>query len=134
VTIVRHLPATAVALGFIDRINRGDLEGLVSMMAADHRLEVFDEPPVVGRAANAKAWQGYLNAFPRYVIYPRRIAAAGDVVAILGHTTGSHLGLPDSAERELLLIWLAYVQDGVVDRWCLIEDSPSSRKRFGLDG
>ena len=76
-TIVRHLPATAVALGFIDRINRGDLEGLVSMMAADHRLEVFDEPPVVGRAANAKAWQGYLNAFPRYVIYPRRIAAAG---------------------------------------------------------
>ena len=129
----RQLPATAVALGFVDRINRGDLEGLVAMMSEDHRLEVFDEEPVVGRAANASAWRGYMTAFPLYVIYPRRINADGDVVAILGHTTGSHLGLPDSEERELLLIWLAYVRDGAVERWCLIGDTPSNRKQFGLN-
>jgi hypothetical protein len=103
------------------------------MMSEDHRLEVFDEEPVVGRAANASAWRGYMTAFPRYVIYPRRINADGDVVTILGHTTGSHFGLPDSEERELLLIWLAYVRDGAVERWCLIGDTPSNRKQFGFE-
>jgi hypothetical protein len=129
----RALPSTAVALGFADRINRGDLQGLGAMMTANHRLEVFDEKPVIGRAANIAAWQGYLTAFPRYVIYPHRINAADDVVAILGHTTGSHLGLPDAEEQKLLLIWLAHIKDGAVERWCLIEDTPAHRQRFGLD-
>lgn len=131
---MRRLPPIAVALGFVDRINRGDLDGLVEMMSEDHRLEVFDEQPVVGRDANKSAWRGYMTAYPRYVIHPRRINANGDVVAILGHTTGSHLGLPDSEEQELLLIWLAYVRDGMVERWCLIGDSASNRRQFGLDG
>jgi ketosteroid isomerase-like protein len=130
----RKLPPTAIALEFVDRINRGDLEGLVAMMSEDHRLEVFDEEPVVGRAANASAWRGYMTAFPLYVIYPRRINANGEVVAILGHTTGSHLDIPESEERELLLIWLAYVRDGAVERWRLIGDSPANRKQFGLNG
>jgi len=56
------------------------------------------------------------------------------VVAILGHTTGSHLGLPDAGERELTLIWLAFVRGGTVDRWQLIEGSSSNRRQSGLDG
>ena len=130
---MKQLPPPAVALGFIDCINRGDLEGLVMLMAEDHRLEVFDEAPLVGRVANASAWRGYMSSYPRYVIYPHQIAAAGDVVAILGHTTGSHLGLTDAEEQELLLIWLAYVRDGVVERWRLIENTPANRRQFGLD-
>ena len=51
----RKLPPTAVVLGFVDCINRGDLDGLVAMMSEDHRLEVFDEEPVVGRQGNAVA-------------------------------------------------------------------------------
>lgn len=128
----RKLPPTAVVLGFVDCINRGDLDGLVAMMSEDHRLEVFDEEPVVGRQGNAVAWQGYMTAFPRYVIYPRRINANGTIVAILGHTTGSHLGLPDAEERERTLIWLAHVRHLAVERWRLIEDSISIRRKFGL--
>jgi hypothetical protein len=130
----KNLPPTTVALAFVDHINRGNLDGLIAMMSEDHRLEVFDEQPVVGREANAAAWRSYMAAFPRYLIYPRRINATGAVVAILGHTTGSHLGLPDAEERELPLIWLAYVRNGTVERWQLIEDSPSNRQQFGLDG
>jgi hypothetical protein len=130
---MRQLPPTAVALGFVDCINRGDIEDLVAMMTEDHRLEVFGEGPLVGRDVNASAWRNYMTAFPLYVIYPHRINSDGNVVAILGHTTGSHLGLPDSEERELLLIWLAYIRDGAVERWRLIEDTPSNRKQFGLD-
>jgi hypothetical protein len=129
-----NLPPTAVALAFVDHINRGNLNGLVAMMSEGHRLEVFDEEPVIGREANAAAWRRYMAAFPRYQIYLRRINATGAVVAILGHTTGSHLGLPDAEEREFTLLWLAYVRKGTVERWQLIEDSPSNRQQFGLDG
>jgi cytochrome c len=131
--MTRNLPPAAVALGFVDRINRGDVEGLVAMMSEGHRLEIFDEKPVIGREANMSAWRSYMTAFPRYIIYPRRISTMDNVVGILGHTTGSHLGLPDSEEQELLLIWLAYVKDGAVERWCLIEDTPVNRERFRLD-
>ncbi len=130
----RRLPPTAIAIGFVDCINRGDLDRLVAMMSEDHRLEVFDEEPVIGRQANAAAWRRYIDAFPEYVIYPRRIAADDAVVAILGHTTGSHLGLPDSEERERTLIWLAHVRDGLVERWRLIDDSAANRRRGGLEG
>lgn len=62
-------------------------------MTADHTQQVFDEDPLVGRENNIEAWRGYFAAFPRYVIYPRGIAVSGDVVAVQGHTTGSHLEL-----------------------------------------
>jgi len=128
----KRLPPTAVAIGFVDCINRGDLEGLIAMMSGDHRLEVFNEEPVIGRSANASAWRSYMTASPQYVIYPHHISDDGDVVAILGHTTGSHLGLPDAEERELLLIWLAFVKEGAIERWCLVEDTPANRGKFGL--
>jgi ketosteroid isomerase-like protein len=126
-------PPIAVAITFVDCINRGDVDGLAALMTADHALRVFAEPPLVGRAANVAAWRGYAETFPDYVIAPRRISVRGDVVAILGHTTGSHLGLPDAQERQLTLIWLARIVDELVCEWTLIEDTPDNRLAFGLD-
>jgi hypothetical protein len=102
-------------------------------MSGDHRLEAFDENPVVGRDTNTNAWRGYFEAFPRYVIHPQRIAERGDMVAVLGHTTGSHLGLPDEEERKLTLIWIVDTANGAVTRWKLVEDNPPNRSTYGLD-
>lgn len=129
----RALPPVALTISFIDCINRGDLDGLGRLMSPDHRLEVLDESPVVGRETNIRAWRGYFEGFRNYVIYPRRISEQADTVAVLGHTTGSHLGLPDSDERRLTLIWLSHVADGAVKTWRLIEDTPENRRKFGLD-
>lgn len=126
-------PPVAVAIRFIDCINRGDLVGLTALMTDDHRLEVFDEPPVSGRDANRVAWRGYIEAFPNYVIHPILISQTGNVVAVLGSTTGSHLGLPDDEERRRTLIWLAHVRDDLVERWMLVGDSPENRASFQLD-
>ena len=91
------LAAAAVALAFVDCINRRDLDGLTALMSADHRLEVFDEDPLVGRNANVDAWRGYFGAFPEYLIYAREISERDGVVAILGNhdydydpTRGAH--------------------------------------------
>jgi hypothetical protein len=132
--VTKPRPPVALAVSFIDCINRCDLAALSDLLSTDHRLEVFDEEPLIGKQANTVAWSGYFENFPRYVIEPRQIAQRGGSVAILGHTTGSHLGLRDEDERELTLIWLVDTGDGYVTRWKLIEDNPENRGAWGLGG
>jgi hypothetical protein len=128
------LPPLPLTLAFIDNINHGDLPGLASLMSADHRLQVFDEAPLAGRDENERAWASYFAAFPSYVIYPHRIAESPDgVVAVLGHTTGSHLGLADDEESRMTLIWVAECRGGAIGGWTLVEDTPLNRDRYGLD-
>ena len=126
------LPPVAAVVSFIDAINRGDIDRLSELMADGHHLDVFDEVSLVGRDANVAAWRRYAEAFPRYVIYPKQIAARDGVVAVLGHTTGSHLGFADEVEMALRLIWCAEVVDGRLMYWQLVEDTPEMRDSCGL--
>ncbi len=125
-------PAVPTAISFVDCINRRDVDGLARLMTEQHRLEVFDATPVAGREANVRAWRGYFDAYPRYLIWPRHVAGWGEGAAILGHTTGSHLRLPDDRERAITLIWVAHAKGGALDRWRLIEDTAENRVRYGL--
>jgi hypothetical protein len=127
------LPPVPLTVALVNYINHGDLPGLVSLMSADHRLRVLDEAPLVGRDENERAWAGYFDAFASYVIYPHRIAEnPHGIVAVLGHTTGSHLGLADDEESRLTLIWVAECLSGATSGWTLIEDTPLNRERYGL--
>jgi hypothetical protein len=128
----RSLAPVPTVISFIDCINRGDLDGLGRLMAEDHRLQVLDEKPLIGRSANIEAWRGYFDSFPHYVIYPHVIVDEVFGVAVLGHTTGSHLGLPDDAEAKILVIWQAYVAGGFLRSWSVIEDTPEARAQVGL--
>jgi hypothetical protein len=125
-------PPLAVGLSFIDRINHTDLDGLLALMTDDHALQVLDKPPVAGNEGLRAAWQGYFTAFPDYVVYPERITQQGERVAVLGYTTGSHLGLPDEEESRIPVIWTAEVRDGLLSRWSIVEDSPVAREELGL--
>ena len=102
-------------------------------MTDDHALQVFDEPPLVGRKANTDAWHRYIESYPDYIIHPHCISADDGTIAILGHTTGSHLDLPDADESRLTLIWVAEVVDAAVRSWTLIDDDPDNRRGIRLD-
>jgi hypothetical protein len=119
-------------LSFVDCINRADLDGLGTLMSDDHRLVVLVEPPVVGRDANIDAWRGYFSSFPQYIVYPRHIASDGSRVAVLGATTGSHLGLPDEEELQLGVMSFADVAGGVLSPWQVVDDTPEARRRYGV--
>jgi hypothetical protein len=67
------LPAVAAVISFIDAINRGDVERLGELMTEEHHLDVFDEAPLRGKAANVDVWHGYASAFPTYVISPHEL-------------------------------------------------------------
>jgi hypothetical protein len=115
------LPPEAVVVSFVDRINRGDPDGLAGLMTDDHRLQILDEDPVDGREANVAAWRGYFSAYPEYVIYPRELFADGGRVMLVGTTTGSHLGLPDAEEREHTVVWIADVVEGALSLWRIVD-------------
>ena len=85
-----------------------------------------------GPTRNRDAWRGYFDAFPDYVIAPEQLAETGTRVAVLGHTTGSHLGLSDDEEQVQTLIWLVDIVDGQVAAWRLVEDTPTARDLYGL--
>ena len=80
-------------------------------MTHEHTLQVFDEPPLVGKAANIEAWSGYASSFPDYVIYPHQISEGRRPGGIHRAHHGSHLGLTDE-EQNLTVIWVAHV-----DHW-----------------
>jgi hypothetical protein len=128
------LPPVAAVIGFIDAINQGDVDRLVALMSPGHRLQVLQEPPVTGREPNRDAWNGYVTAFPDYVIYPDHLVHHDDDVVVLGSTTGSHLGLADEDERQLKVIWRATVHDGLLTLWQVLEDTPEQRALLGLTG
>ena len=119
-------------MSFIDCINRGDIDGLASLMDERHTLVVLDEEPLVGRETNIDAWKGYFSAYPNYVIYPQHIAASGPRVAIIGATTGSHLGLDDDEEAKLTVIWTAEVAAGLLLEWRIVGDTPEARTNLGF--
>ena len=131
---VPRLPAPPVAavVSFIDAINRGDLRRLTELMDPHHALVVLAEEPLIGREANAEAWNGYFTSFPDYVIYPRHVVFDGTDVAVLGTTTGSHLGLPDDEESRLTVIWTAKVSEGLLTEWRIRDDSAGARIALGL--
>ena len=127
---MKTLPPVAAVLSFVDAINRGDVTRRAELMADDHELHVFSEARVIGRQANLAAWRGYCDSFPDYIIYPRVITESSGEVSVLGHTTGSHLGLPDSQERNLTLIWRARVANGRLLNWTLVEDNAANRQAY----
>jgi hypothetical protein len=94
------LPPLAATVSLIDCINRGDLNALAALMHPGHRLEVLGKP-CRRPGCRGLCLGSILRRFPRYVIYPKRLAEAGRWVAVLGTTTGSHLDLPADAERQL---------------------------------
>jgi hypothetical protein len=123
----------AAVMKFIDCINRGDIDGLDALITDQHTLHVFNETPLIGRSAIIEAWRSYVSSFPDYVIHPHEFSEANEGVAVLGHTTGSHLGLPDHEERQITLIWFARVEHGRLRLWRLLDDTYHHRREFGFD-
>ncbi len=58
------LPPVAAVIGFIDAINRGDVDRLVALMSPGHRLQVLQEPPLTGRAGYPAASSAKCAASP----------------------------------------------------------------------
>jgi hypothetical protein len=124
-----------VALRFVERINRRDLDGLTELMTPAHRFVDLAGDVDVGRERMQQGWAEYFRLCPDYMIHISRISVQGNVVALAGRTTGSHLGLPRAEEfHDEPVIWLARIDGDRISEWCLIHDTPETRSVWGLGG
>lgn len=127
------MPVTPLSIvrDWIERINQGDLIGLVELMSDDHKFYVEGERPTQGRVAMEKAWRAYFAMYPDYRIYEDEQYERGEYVFIIGHTSGSHVPREQEGIRSSV-IWKARVCDGRISEWIICPATPENRKRFGL--
>ncbi len=126
--------ALGTTLLFIESINRHDEEMLHNLLAQEHELVDPTGNLETDIESIENAWKTYLESYPDYHLYIRRIFQNGDIIYLVGHTTGSHLNLPDAEEfHSEGVIWISQVKDGKVARWQLQNDSPEAIKRLDLD-
>jgi len=97
----------------------------------NHALQAFDEEPLSAASRTSRRGAAPSPRFPT-TSSTRGASVPGDVAAVQGHTTGSHLALPDEEEFAQSLIRLAAIADGAVRRWRLVEDTAALRREHGL--
>jgi hypothetical protein len=124
-------PEVATVLSFIDCINRGDVDGIDALIADQHTMQMFNEPPEVGRVSVIEAWRDYLEAFPHFTIHPHSYTVHRGV-AVLGHVTGSHVPFNSQQPQHVTIIWSAQVECRRIVSWRLHHDTPRHRMEFGF--
>lgn len=81
---LRFRPVAAV-IGFIDAINRGDVDRPVALMSADHRLQVLRELPVTGREAKPRRVERVDDGVPGLCHLPGSPRALGEPINLANH-------------------------------------------------
>lgn len=125
-----------VALDYIEKINAGDVDGLVSLMSEHHR---FIDPlgqVVRGRQDMRQGWIEYYKMFPNYHIDVQRVVEGTDTVGIFGTASATFSGNPDASEAErswkIPTAWRAVVKDGLVLEWQVYTDNEPVWKILGI--
>jgi ketosteroid isomerase-like protein len=127
--------ALDVVLGFVEAINRHDVDGLVALMTEDHCFVDGLGQKVRGRERMEKGWVGYFGRFPDYSIKLDQTLSRGNVVALFGTAQGTHSvngNLPPENHWEIPAAWKAVVHRGRVSEWRVYADNEPVWKIVGV--
>ncbi len=115
------------ALLFNECINKKNIEGLISLMADDHKLVCHGETGAEGKEANRQAWTSFFKNYPDYLNHISRIESKADFVVMIGH---SECNTEKSLNGKAL--WSAEVKNDKVAEWQVYEDTGENRNNLGL--
>lgn len=143
---VRDAGPEAVALDFVDRINRRDPDLLAEAMTADREFVDTEGNTLVGREVMRAAWVAYFRLFPDYSIHISGVMARGRLVVLHGHSCGALSAEgraelagrdgnpPPDDELQAPAIWAALVRENAVAQWRVYNDTEAIRARLGVRG
>lgn len=127
--------AVAVALEFVNRINRHDVGGLAAIMSEDHRFIDGLGQAVDGRERMEKGWLGYFSWFPDYRIKVDDILSNGNVVALFGTAEGTFSvngKLAAENHWKIPAAWKAVIRGEQVSEWSVYADNEPVWKVMGV--
>jgi hypothetical protein len=125
---MKHVNESAVdtVLGFLDRINQHDADGLADYMTEDHVFIDSLGQSVSGREKMRSGWRGYFTFCPDYWVSHEGIFAGGKRVAVFGAAGGTLAvdgNLPPENKWRASAAWLAIVEGGLVKQWRIYADN-----------
>jgi ketosteroid isomerase-like protein len=109
---------------FVSRINAGDPEGLMQHQTEDFVFIDYDGDITHGR----DGWHGYFRDYSNYKIHVKHIIMSGKGAAIIGETTGCHVG--PKVERAWTILWTAEVRDDLLSEWRIYSDVHEVREKL----
>jgi ketosteroid isomerase-like protein len=122
-----------VALNFVDRINRGDVDGLAGLMTDDHRFIDSMGAEIRGRETMRLGWVEYLRMVPDYRIDVLQTLVEEDVIVLLGTAGGTCSrtgGPPTHGAWQTPAAWRALIRDGLVAEWQVYADNEPIRRQL----
>lgn len=120
--------AVHAVLGFLDHINRHDVDKLVECMTEDHVFIDSLGQSVSGRENMRSGWRAYFAFCPDYWVSHEEIFPSGRLVAAFGTAGGTIVAdgkLPPENSWRTPAAWLAVVEDGLVKQWRVYADNKS---------
>jgi len=127
--------ALDVVLGFVEAINRHDVDGLVALMTEDHCFIDGLRQTVRGRERMEKGWVGYFGWFPDYCVRVDEILSKGNRVGLFGTAQGTYSvngELLPKNHWEIPAAWKAAVQRGRISEWRVYADNEPVWKIMGV--
>jgi hypothetical protein len=118
---------------FIDRINAHDLDGIVELLAENHRFVDSLGAVFEGRETLRTGWTMYLRMVPDYAIEVEHLLADGIDVVVVGSASGTYtrdgtLRADDAWKTPGA--WLGRVQKGELLEWRVYADNEPIRRRM----
>lgn len=133
------MSAIDVALEFVGRINRRDVDLLCELMTEDHRFIDSDGTVTVSdRESMREGWRRYYDMVPDYRIDIEEKFGSGNVVVLLGVASGTYAvdgELMADNRWETPAAWKAVVRDDRVAEWRVWADLEPIRavmRRLGI--
>ena len=88
--MARYPRAATIVRQFVERINAHDVEGIVGLLAPDHRFVDSLGTVFEGEESLRAGWRGYLRMVPDYLIEIERLIDDGEAVILIGHAGGTY--------------------------------------------
>jgi uncharacterized protein (TIGR02246 family) len=111
-----------IARAFVERINARDADGLAELMTEDFTFVDYEGDAYAGRGQMREGFAEYFQKFPEYKIHVHTVCRSGNDVALIGRTTGSHVG--PEVEAAETVIWIAEIDGGLVSSWRIYATAP----------
>ncbi|HEY0557073.1 MAG TPA: nuclear transport factor 2 family protein [Thermoanaerobaculia bacterium] len=120
-----------VAQAFVDRINAQDVDGLVALMAQDHRFIDSLGQVITGRETMRGGWRGYFGMVQGYRLVPELWLCDGPTVVMLGTAGGTYSpegALGSGREWSCPAACRALVSGQMVEEWRVYADNEPLRQ------
>jgi uncharacterized protein (TIGR02246 family) len=125
------MTTAAIALAFVDAINRRSPEEIAALMTEDHGFIDSLGNRVAGRDRMRHGWRGYFSMVPDYTITVTETLADGPVVVMLGSAQGTYSSdgtLKPENRWQTPAAWRALVRESSIAEWRVYADNEPVRR------